>query len=269
MSFLQQFNYRILGQKGGPKLVFLHGVMGNLGNWRRITPSFENRFEVLTFDQRGHGRSFKPENGYAPEDYATDLLKILDELGWQKVFLVGHSMGGRSAQNFAVRFSQRVERLVIEDIGPDKSEEAVRKMIDMIERTPTPFRNKKTAKEYFYNEFKDVNLGAYLYSNIEDKEDGSADWRFSKKGVIESIIEGRAKERWDEIKKLTIPTLLIRGTLSDELSHEVFEKVLEMNANIQGVEIEGAGHWVHFDKPNEFISAIQKFLEGESFRVSL
>ena len=69
-SYLQNFKYELAGQEGQPKLVFLHGVMGSGANWRKITSLLQDRFQILTFDQRGHGRSFKPKSGYAPEDYA-------------------------------------------------------------------------------------------------------------------------------------------------------------------------------------------------------
>ncbi|MGE3973871.1 MAG: alpha/beta fold hydrolase [Bdellovibrionales bacterium] len=259
MGFLEQFHHSIYGLESSPKLVFLHGLMGFAGNWRRITPAFEKDFQILTYDQRGHGRSFKPSGGYRPEDYADDLAKILEELGWEKIHLVGHSMGGRNAQNFAARFPQRVVKLVIEDIGPDTSEAAVQKIVDIIERAPTPFTDKVMAKDFFYNNYKDVSLGAYLYSNIEEKPNKTFDWRFSKEAILESVRLGRAQERWDELKSLKMPTLLIRGEKSEELPRDVYEKALTVNPLVKGVEIAGSGHWVHFDKPDEFIQALKKF----------
>src|SRR5436305_14748609 len=110
--FLDNFHYQITGvteASGGeaPKLVFLHGVMGYSANWRRIARAFEHTHHVLVYDQRGHGRSFQPPTGYAPEDYASDLEKILDELGWGAIQLVGHSMGGRAALHFAYESPDR------------------------------------------------------------------------------------------------------------------------------------------------------------------
>lgn len=92
MSFLKQFNFDIRGPEDGPKLVFLHGLMGSWTNWRRIFADFETSYRILSFDQRGHGKSLRPDDGYAPEDFAGDLVTILKELGWQTVRLVGHSM---------------------------------------------------------------------------------------------------------------------------------------------------------------------------------
>jgi esterase len=259
MGFLEQFHHSIYGSNDSPKLVFLHGLMGFSGNWRRITPAFEKDYQILTYDQRGHGRSMKPASGYEPEDYAQDLVQILDELNWEKVHLVGHSMGGRNAQNFTAQFPHRVEKLVIEDIGPDTNPEAVQRIEKIVLGAPTPFHDKKTAKEFFYNSYQNASLGAYLYSNIEEKPDGTLDWRFSPKAILDSVRLGRAQERWSELAGLKVPTLLIRGENSDELPRDVYEKSLTLNKLIQGVEIKNSGHWVHFDQPDLFIEAIKNF----------
>src|SRR4051812_15656878 len=115
---LSQFHHQIAGNPAGHKLVFLHGLMGSASNWRKITPAFENDYQILIYDQRGHGRSFKPISGYTPADFAGDLKNIIDELGWEKIHLVGHSMGGRNALEFAQLFPRRIDHLVIEDITP-------------------------------------------------------------------------------------------------------------------------------------------------------
>jgi len=260
MSNLDHFNHRILGNENGPKLIFLHGLMGYAGNWRRITPAFEGAFHILTYDQRGHGRSIKPDSGYTPEDYANDLLKIMDELGWSKASLVGHSMGGRNALNFAFRFPQRVVKLVIEDIGPDANQEGADKIHRLLGSIPTPFHDKRLAKEFLLNRISDPVLGNYLYSNLEETSPGVWNWRFSKKGILESVDSGRARERWQEVKGLRMPTLVIRGEHSDDLPKDIYEKMVSQNPLVKGVEIAGAGHWVHSEKPDEFISALKGFL---------
>ena len=130
MSHLENFHYQVLGASSAPKLVFLHGLLGSGNNWRKITAQFQDRFQILIYDQRGHGRSFQPDTGYAPEDYAQDLTKILDELNWAKINLVGHSMGGRNALAFSTMNPERLNSLVIEDIGPTSGKDSV----DKIER---------------------------------------------------------------------------------------------------------------------------------------
>jgi esterase len=246
-------------------------VMGFGANWRTIAKAFELEFQVLAFDQRGHGRSMKPEHGYAPEDYANDLLKIIDELGWQKIHLVGHSMGGRNALVFANLYPARVEKLVIGDIGPSMNEAGSSFILNMLNTIPVPFPSKREAKAYFDSVFPRVfhyvrqkeGLAAYLYANIIEDEQKRSVWRFSETGVRESIEEGRKHERWDEIRGLKMPTLLVRGEWSNDLPREVFARMLKENPHIQGVELKGAGHWVHSDKPAEFIASLTSFFKSD------
>jgi pimeloyl-ACP methyl ester carboxylesterase len=270
MSYLQNFKYELSGPVDASPIVFLHGVMGSGANWRKITPAFQKEFRVLVYDQRGHGWSFKPESGYSPEDYALDLKLILDELGWQKVILVGHSMGGRNALHFAYKFPQRVSALVIEDIGPEGNPAAMQKTIDMVEMVPAPFASKALAKAYFETEFVAKLgggsgakiLGQYFYTNIEARSDGSADWRFSKKAILSSLMKGHFQPRWEVVRDLKVPTLFVRGVRSVDFPHAEYLKVLEINPQIQGVEIPEAGHWVHFDQPEAFINAVRQFLRS-------
>lgn len=273
MAFLEQIHHIVQGPEEGPRLVFLHGLLGSAANWRSIVGAFEGQFRILTFDQRGHGKSFQPEQGYTPEDFAEDLRKILDELGWQKVHLVGHSMGGRNAIRFASQYPDRVARLVIEDIGPEPNPQAALKTQSMIEMVPTPFESKKLARDYFKNEFaKNLGGGAqaevlaqYFYTNIKVLANGQADWRFLKSGVLAALNQGHGQDRWQEWNSLTVPTLVVRGEKSAELTAEVFNKMVAAGAHIEGVEVAQAGHWVHFDQVQEFIRVLQKFLNPEGF----
>lgn len=271
LSYLNQFNYQIYGPPQGRKWVFLHGLMGFHNNWRKIISYLEDTECCLTYDQRGHGRSMKPEEGYSPEDYADDLLKIIDELGWDKIILVGHSMGGRNALSFASRYGDRLEKLVIEDIAPsDRNPESWRYFERLLAAVPTPFANRAQARDFFQNKFKEVMnkepavdmLSAYLYANIADKEDGTVSWRFSPEAILESARQARSQDRWQQVSKITVPTLWIRGENSGTLKHEDWQKVLEMNSVIQGVEIPKAGHWVHADQPLAFVAAIKQFVGG-------
>lgn len=278
MSFLSQIHYQILGEPSEkPPMVFLHGLMGYGLNWRRIASSFKNDRQVLIFDQRGHGKSFKPKTGYQPEDYADDLALILNELGWSSVDLVGHSMGGRNALNFASRFSMKVRRLVIVDIGPEVTPDSLDRIRNLINLVPVPFENKLQAKEFFLNEFPKLlakqpqanTLGQYFYSNMEELENGGVGWRFDRDAIMSSLIEGRKGERWQEWESLTMPTLIIRGEHSPDLLPSTYEQMLLRNRLSRGVEIKNAGHWVHFEQPEAFIRTLRNFLdrdENEIFR---
>lgn len=270
MSHLDLFHHQITGPENGRRWVFVHGLMGYGANWRKIASALEGTERILTYDQRGHGRSMKPDSGYAPEDYAEDLNQITDDLGWNKFILVGHSMGGRNAAHFAFRHPEKVEKLVVEDIGMEAAANAVEYYEKLLGVVPTPFENRDEARKFFNGEFQKVAtardrlevLSQFFYANIEEKPDGTADWRFSKKGILETVTQGRSEDRWNEVQSLKMPTLWVRGANSKELSPENYQKILGSNPLISGVEIPDAGHWVHSDQPTLFIAALKNFAGG-------
>jgi esterase len=271
MSVLERFHHQITG-KGEHKLVFLHGVMGFSANWRRIAKAFEADHTILVYDQRGHGRSFQPPVGYGPEDYASDLNDILGELGWEKIRLVGHSMGGRAALHFTAQNPTRVTQLVMEDIGPSMYREGSSLVLDLIDSVPVPFESKKAAREWFDTRFMEIfaknskrkMLAEYLYANLMENDRKEAVWRFFEPGIRESVEAGRATERWDEVEALAVPTLVVRGERSKDLPREIYEKMLTANPLVRGVEILESGHWVHSDQPDLFTEALRRFFAGET-----
>lgn len=278
-SYLQQFNYQFIrgqnlsctqediGNKNLTRWIFLHGLMGSGMNWRRIAQSLTSNDIAFVFDQRGHGKSVKPQSNYGAEDYAEDLELLRQEIGWDNFILVGHSMGARNALVYAHRFALHVDKLVIEDIGPEAKPEAINYYEGLLNAIPTPFLSKKAAKEWLLNEFLETpfgksggtNLSQYLYTNLIEFDHG-VDWRFYKFGIIESVRRGRALDHWDKWQNLKMPTLLIRGEYSKDLSQNIYQKMLQLNPQVKGVELKGAGHWVHFDVPLEFIKTILDFV---------
>jgi len=270
MSFLDSFHYQITGPENGRRWVFVHGLMGYSANWRKIVSGLEATERVLVFDQRGHGRSHKPEMGYSPEDYSGDIFRLTEELGWDKFILVGHSMGGRNSLNFAFQHPEKLIKLVVEDIGPEAQPNAVEYYENLLGIVPTPFANREAARAFFQKEFLELAktrdkvqvLAQFFYANMEEKPNGQFDWRFSKQGILNSVSEGRLQERWNEVESLQIPTLWIRGAESQEFSRESYAKVLASNKLIIGVEIPNAGHWVHSEQPALFLEALKNFAGG-------
>ena len=256
-------HYQIIGEDSSPKLVFLHGIMGQGRNWSSIAKKFARHFQCLIFDQRGHGRSYHPDEGFEISDYSNDLVALLDSLGWSgPISLVGHSMGGRVAVDFAHRFPERLKHLVVVDIGPVSDWQSMAAVLEKLRFVPVPFSDRQEAREFFdgpfLERFNNKMVAEFFYSNLATKDSGF-DWLFSKKLIEQTLEQSRWKDRWAEFKALQMKTLLIRGQLSTDLSQEVFDKTLEANPLIQGVVVEGAGHWVHAEKPRETLKIIEDF----------
>ncbi len=266
--FINSFYVRLLGLEDGlvssskPKLIFLHGLLGNGQNWIPIARALEEKFTILLIDQRGHGKA-KPVSGdFRPEDFSNDLLGVVDELGWDKFSLVGHSLGARTAFYFASHYPERLEKVIFEDMGPHKTGAASEKTDVMINFVPVPFAGRAEAKEFFQDKFEPRYgkvLSDYLYSNLS-KQDSGMDWRFNKEGALRCIEIGKTIDFWSEFTSVSVPSLIIRGEKSEHLPLEVYKEMLERNSNSAGVEIPGAGHWVHFDRFGDFVTQVDKFL---------
>lgn len=115
------------GEPGHPALAFLHGGSAHAHWFDAVAPAFADRFHVVALDQRGHGLSAWPRPpAYATEDFAADLLGVLDALGWSGAVVAGHSMGGHVAMAFAAWHPERVRALVVIDARPSIPEERLR-----------------------------------------------------------------------------------------------------------------------------------------------
>lgn len=110
------FHYWRVGE--GPDVIMLHGLSGNLAVWHlKMVPMLRQNYRITTFDLRGHGRSDMPPRGYTTGDMAEDLRGIMDALDIEYAHLVGHSMGADIALNFALRYPERTDRLVLVEAG--------------------------------------------------------------------------------------------------------------------------------------------------------
>lgn len=244
-----------------PPIVFLHGLMGFSANWGKIAPHFRDQRKVLVLDQRGHGRSAKPNIGYSPADYAQDLKNLLDSLGLKECHIVGHSMGGRVALRFAALYPEYCRTLTMEDSGAEKNASRIEWIKNLLGKIPTPFPDRESAKEFFSENFQsDPLTGSFLQANLEVKENGPLDWRFHAPGMIETVATGRATDGMPEFDALKMPTLLLRGERSQEFPADEAVRMQSSGKDVTLITIPGAGHYVHAEQPALFIAELEKFI---------
>jgi len=146
-----------------------------------------------------------------------------------------------------------------------EDQEQVDKLLELV---PTPFASRTEAKDFFENQYPEKIsfypqpqvVSRFFLSNIEQKPDGTHDWRFAKKAILESMREGRNEDRWDQFRNLKMPVLVVRGEYSQDLPEAVYERMLQVLPSAKGVVVPDAGHWVHFDQPEAFIRIVKEFL---------
>lgn len=255
-----KWNYLIKGQ--GEPLVFSHGVLGLSQNFRTAAKSLEQDYSCLLYDQRGHGKSFHSQP-YTVNQLAEDIKILIEEIGFHKIFLLGHSLGGFASLLFADKYPEKLYKLIIVDISPEPSKNLAQGIIDRIKRLPDSFSSLSQARDYLKQAVKQGHLpqdmAGLLSINLEQKETVTQ-FCFNKPGLIQFIQDARNYNYWSVIKNLKCPTLYMRGENSMHLPQETFHKILQSNPIVQGVEIKKAGHLLHHQQPQDFIKAVRQFL---------
>ena len=260
-------HYLDWGAADRPPVVLLHGITGHARVWDHLASCLLPGHRVLALDQRGHGDSEPaPDDDYDVGTMADDVAAFAASLRLDRFALIGHSMGGRIAIKYAADHVTRLDRLVIIDIGPEINLAGLQRVRDMMAHSPERIESEEWAVEYIRrgNPLQDVDmLRERVRHGLKRLPDGELTWKYAK-GLRDMMRAARrdAVDLWEPLPRITCPTLVVRGAESDILSTDVAKK---MTARLPGgrlIEIEGAGHTVPADRPEEFVRHIRAFLSA-------
>jgi pimeloyl-ACP methyl ester carboxylesterase len=258
-----QFFYQESGSTG-PIVYLLHGLTAKCQDWETV-PSDLSRagFHVYAFDMRGHGMSDKPESGYSPEDLARDVDASALVLNHEKIHLVGHSAGGRTALYFATMFPAKVLTLTIIDQTLTADPDGWKKSQETYAEYPAPFSSGEDLDEFLLERFPDSERRRhYEKGQFHRREDGLWNWNFSILAALEIQRLGRAKEIHWLLKRVKCPILFLKGGKSELVTLEEAQKIRETMPSGQLVTIEEAGHGLFRDEPQAFHDALVPFLKA-------
>jgi pimeloyl-ACP methyl ester carboxylesterase len=249
------------GHRDAPALCFLHGGAAHAHWFDAITPFFADRFHVVALDQRGHGESqWAVPPAYGTEDFAADLRGLMDALGWTRMTLIGHSMGGHNAMAFAAWHPERVERLVIVDSRPVIPAERLTVMRARGRRSPRLHPTAEAAAATFRllprETLADPALLAHMGRAAVARRDGGWGWRFDPS----THGERRPVDAWPLLPKVSARTLVVRGDLSPVLTADMAERLRASIAGASLVTIPDAYHHLTLDAPTAFTAALTEFL---------
>jgi pimeloyl-ACP methyl ester carboxylesterase len=249
------------GEPGRPALCFLHGGSAHAHWFDAVVPAFVDRYHVLSLDQRGHGASqWAPGQAYATEDFAQDLVGVMDALGWRRMTVIGHSMGGHNAMAFAAWHPERVDRLVVVDSRPAIPAERLQNMHRRGDRGPMRHETLDSALKSFRllprETVADPRLLEHLARAGITEREGRFLYRF------DPACNGRRRptDGWALLGRITAQTLLVRGEHSPILPREMAPEMIARLAHARLVEIPGAYHHLVLDAPGAFARALEDFL---------
>ncbi len=261
-----------------PKLLLLHGMGGTGALWRPLAAGLEDRYAVLAPDQRGHGESQIPhvtgsriETRYTPLDYGQDLVETLDELEVKSCWVVGHSMGVRSACALAHLKPELVRGLILIDLGFSgvAGGGLGEGLSTFLKNFPMRFSSRAEARLFMDQNCPDPSMAQYLMAvavPISETEGGGLTFPFDKAALISTIHAARdiSVRKWvEEAAQNRIRVLALRGARSLVWSREEFERERAHFAGSPTIEFEevpGAGHGLPFEKRAELTAKINNFL---------
>jgi len=263
----QRFHYAEWGPATAPPVLLLHGVTGHARTWDDEAAGLAARFRVLALDQRGHGDSDpSPNADYTVATMSADVAAFADALGLARFSIVGLSMGGRVAIGFAGQAPERVERLVIVDIGPEISEAGILRVGTLMARSPELFPSLEHALA-FHRLTNPLYTEAMLRHRVQHGTrpvEGGLTWKYDR-GLRDAVRAGTWRDPidlWPLWRGITCPILLVRGADSDVLSPEIAKRMLDENLNTRFAEVPGAGHTVPGDQPVAFQALLSDFLSA-------
>jgi pimeloyl-ACP methyl ester carboxylesterase len=257
-------DYRFLERPGtGPALVLLHGLGDSADQFEPIAARLPADWRLLALDQRGHGGSFKPVEGYSPIDFADDARALLVEAGLDSAHLFGHSMGGRNAMVLAARAPERARSLILGDIGPEENLEDVEATRRFFEGLPEVFGTSTAARDHWCERkpgYSKENVDL-LMRGLEQGPDGGLRWRFSKAACVAAVTAARSRSWWDFLVQVRCPLLLLHAEHSSELSSEVATRMRREVPSARYVTIPASGHNFHLEQPERAAAEIRSFVE--------
>jgi esterase len=260
-----QLHFKQLGR--GRPLVMLHGLFGSLDNWLGVAPRLAETFNLFLVDLRNHGASpHDAEMNYSL--MAADVAEFFDRQKIERASVVGHSMGGKAAMQFALDFPGRVEKLVIVDISPRASpldHENIFKALLALDLGQ--FQSRRQIEDILAPDIPDLVVRQFLLKNLRSVSSTTAaspsrsshfEWRIpldilSKNypGICEAIPPRRP---------FPGPALFLRGGKSHYISENGLPEIHQLFPRAELETISGAGHWVHADAREEFLQRILRFL---------
>ena len=252
-----KLNLKTYGQ--GSAIVILHGLFGSLDNWVTHARTLESDYTVILVDQRNHGKS--PHDPLL--DYgrmAEDLRELMDDHGITQAHLLGHSMGGKTVMEFAGRYPDRVDRLIVADMAPREylphHDLVLRALATMDLRK---FDSRKACETHLMSQLNDLVTTQFLLKGLGRSEDNTFEWKFNLAAILDQYPNILAAVRPDTFYG---KTLFVSGGASEYVRASDHALIAQYFSDVHYQVMPNIGHWLHAQDPEQFLTLIRAFLQS-------
>jgi esterase len=251
-------------------ILFLHGGGLNAHTWDVVCLMLRDRWRCVALDQRGHGDSeWSPGSDYGMASHLRDIEGFAGQIKLRRPVLVGQSMGGINAINYASRHSEEMAALVVVDVGPEIIPAGGARIRDFIAAPQLNSPEEFLERAVKFNPLRDPRiLRRSLYYNLRQLPNGKWTWKHDTRRAGEAGADdmaraaaNRAEELWQAVPRIKCPTLVVRGAKSDVISDEQAERFVRALPNGRFVRVENAGHNVQGDNPAGLLAVLEPFLK--------
>jgi esterase len=259
-------HYLEWGEPSAQPLVLLHGGALTAHTWDISCLALQTEYRCIAPDLRGHGDTqWAADGDYSLDAYARDLDGLIRHLGIEGCVVIGNSLGGLTAAHYTGgrASADQPAALVLVDVGPEMRE-AGRERLRAFTGGPRELDSVDAFVERaleFNPQRRPDTLRRSLLNNLRQLPSGKWTWkydpnRFGRRPAGPAYLA----DRWDDIRGVTCPTLVVRGGRSDMFLDEDAEKLAATLGDGRWVRVEGASHTVQGDRPVALVAAIREFL---------
>ncbi len=267
-----RFHYLEWGSPQAPPMVLLHGVGQTCHTWDLFAAAMSPHFHIMAFDQRGHGDTdWAPDKDYSRAAMVRDVLAFTTALALERFFLIGMSMGGANALSFTAQYPEKVEALVVVDIGPRVESQGVQHIRDFMAHYREFSSLEEAARAiHRFNPRRSLEvIRQYtVVYNLKQLPNGKWTWKYDpyfSEGHRPLDLKKMQEELSAAVTRIRCPTLVVKGAESDVFS---LEGARSLQAAIPGAEfalVPGAGHSVMGDNPPGFEAAVRAFYHKRGY----
>jgi len=258
-----RLHYLDWGADGKQPFIMLHGIGRIAHSFDHIAPKFNQNYHVIAIDMRGHGDSaWSPEGAYLVEDYAKDLAAFIAQLNLRNVVLLGNSTGGRVVQVYAGTHPERVAKLIVEDVGPERTNEIASGFARRVQQEENGWASEDELVASLMRAGSTVSEDLqrnYAHFGSKRRADGRIVWKRDP-NLVKSFIP---TELWTQVLNIRCPTIYILGGASSIVPPDTQQKLRENLPAVQIVTMPKLGHYPHQEAPREYIRIVQAFLDGK------